>query len=111
MIYEHAKSLIIEYFKKHKNQYRIQNNLESMTEHISIWYGRNEKFSIDMLIDRYEIEYIHSSHGRDKERKIPLKCVAPYMLRRLLDRQVVFIDNKKVVDIFYPRLKILKKND
>lgn len=95
MIYEHAKSLIIEYFKKHKNQYKIQNDIESMTEHISIWYGRNEKFSIDMLIDRYEIEYIHSSHGRDKERKIPLKCVAPYMLRRLLDRQVVFIDNKK----------------
>jgi len=93
MTYEQVKTLICQRFEKNPERYRIENDMTGMTEHISVWYGDSDTFQRDMLIDRYVIEYRHVSRrvsGRplyDKEKRIELNRVAPYMLDRMLEQQ------------------------
>lgn len=93
MTYEEAKSVVLRRFEGNPERYKIEMLPRAMTEHISIWYGWSDAFQRDMIIDRYVIEYRHvtrSANGRilyDKEKKIELGRVAPYMLDRILDQQ------------------------
>ena len=93
MTYEQAKAIVLSRFDGNPDRYKIEVIPSAMTEHISVWYGWSEAFQRDLLIDRYVIEYRHvlrRANGfplYDKEKKVELCRVAPYMLERILDQQ------------------------
>lgn len=105
MTYEQAKSVVSEFFKDHTYQYRVLNDVKGMTEHIDVCYGLSRGFECDMLIDRYVIEYRHVHKRADKERRIELSRVAPYMLKRLLAQQVKLQESCE--QLSRPQLRIL----
>ena len=89
MTYDQAKSIILRFFDGNQDQYRVSQFPNSLTEHVDVWYGRSEKFEIDLFVDRYVIEYHLSSDPPGKEKRIELSRVAPYMLEQLLKRHVI----------------------